>query len=205
MPHLKAAGKFIFNVVIFFGALACVLEYLKINPEELHVGVTLPHSGWLVAAILLFAAGLSSSGWSLYGTLRPRALPVVERMACEQAVLLELFSDQAAVLSEELEALWHHWDNEGEKLIHPIGKQADLKDWTGSKAIQLVDEWKGFCHQYCWHLASLRSQVPAFKSEITELKYPSEREYHLLLADLKAHAKSLDHSAQYVRKAKTVL
>jgi hypothetical protein len=44
-----------------------------------------------------------------------------------RSILLSFMEARAVELVSQLEALWHHWDNAGEKLIHPLDSRIDSK------------------------------------------------------------------------------
>jgi hypothetical protein len=67
--------KFIYQLVATLGAMACVLVWLGIKPEDVqrwHVALNLPHWFWLLASICLFAFSILSSLRSF--RLPPRAV-----------------------------------------------------------------------------------------------------------------------------------
>jgi len=71
---LKALFKFIFDIIIALGAIACILVWLGIKPGDLSV-LTPAHWMWLAAGIFLGLITLASSGYSLYqSTLKIRQL-----------------------------------------------------------------------------------------------------------------------------------
>lgn len=77
MGSLKRLWTAVYEVVLFFGALACVLAYLE--PKAAHMtGIPLPHWLWLVAALTLFGIGLWLSGYSLYLDLRKHKKEITE-------------------------------------------------------------------------------------------------------------------------------
>jgi hypothetical protein len=62
--RMAAVGKFIYHSVMFLGALACVLVFLKIEPKDfktVFASLMWPHWLWLVAAITLYGLGMWSS------------------------------------------------------------------------------------------------------------------------------------------------
>ncbi|MGA8764076.1 MAG: hypothetical protein WB562_14515 [Candidatus Sulfotelmatobacter sp.] len=76
--QVRPVRKFLYHLIILAGALACVLVWLKIEPKDLwgwHLSVTLPHWMWLAAATVLFLVGITSSGYSLYRSLRAAKQP----------------------------------------------------------------------------------------------------------------------------------
>jgi hypothetical protein len=60
--------KFIAEVTVVLGALACILQYLQVKPTDvrgyMHIGW--PGWMWLVTALLLFAIGSGMSGYDLW-------------------------------------------------------------------------------------------------------------------------------------------
>src|ERR1017187_3888458 len=67
MGIMRKVPKFLFDLAIALGALACVLVWLEIKPRDVR-GMTLswPHSFWLIAGVILFAVNIASSMYSLY-------------------------------------------------------------------------------------------------------------------------------------------
>jgi hypothetical protein len=62
----KRALRFIFEVAMFLGSVACILTWLGIKPGDLAMtqSVTIPHALWLLLAIVLFVLGIGSSVWT---------------------------------------------------------------------------------------------------------------------------------------------
>ena len=79
-PMFKAICRFVFDVTIWLGALACVFTFLGVKPwwiSRVQAPAMTPapisppplsHGSvvWLVCGLLLFAVGIVSSGYSLY-------------------------------------------------------------------------------------------------------------------------------------------
>lgn len=113
-----------------------------------------------------------------------------------QAGLLVHFYDEALHLETLLTRLWHDWDNEGEKLIYPLG----VNEWiafTSDKCIPLANELAGFKTQYECHLAWVKISFPGFSSPLKESDYGKDK-YHDVLAGLKNHAELLNDTAQRI-------
>jgi hypothetical protein len=70
--RVRAIRRFLYHLIILAGAVSCILVWAKIEPKDLRgwtLPLAFPHWPWLLAAIALFAIGLSSSGYSLYRSL----------------------------------------------------------------------------------------------------------------------------------------
>jgi hypothetical protein len=70
--------RFLYHFVILAGALSCILVWAKVEPKDLRgwtLPLAFPHWLWLLASFALFAIGLSSSGYSLYRSLRTAPSP----------------------------------------------------------------------------------------------------------------------------------
>jgi hypothetical protein len=80
----KAIRNFVFQTVIFFGALSCILYWAGIKPRDLWGwNLNVPHWPWLVVAILLFFVGFAMSGYNLYRSLKP-IVKTVESVSAAQ-------------------------------------------------------------------------------------------------------------------------
>lgn len=109
------------------------------------------------------------------------------------AYVLGLLEACAVSLQSQLEALWHHWDNAGEKLIHPLNARLDtLKTMSADGAWDLINERRDFMVLYAHHLQRLKVDAPDFTSAVVTTGYPSDCEYHLVLSNLKQHIEKLE-------------
>ena len=108
------------------------------------------------------------------------------------ASLLLYFWARATDLLRDLEALWHQWDNAGEKLIHPLDGTIDkLKgdDWN------LAHKKRDFMVLYSHHLMVLKVNFPDFSSDTVTDGYPSQKEYFQVRSDLIRHIEKLKTTA----------
>jgi len=110
-----------------------------------------------------------------------------------QAGRLSTFSAQAIGLANVLEEVWHHWLNAGEVLLYPLDKNLP-KNIPDTNHITL--ELRDFKAAYWEHVARVRADVPAFTSNTMTAFVPSNREYAIVLRDLKEHSASLMRTAQ---------
>jgi len=115
----------------------------------------------------------------------------IEQRAGHTALLL-YFLARATDLLRDLEALWHQWDDAGEKLIHPLDGRIDqLKgdNWD------LVSKKRDFMVLYSHHLMTLKVEFPNFSSAAISGGYPSQREYSQVRYDLIQHMEELKVTA----------
>jgi hypothetical protein len=114
-----------------------------------------------------------------------------------ESSLLSFMEARAIELQSILEALWHHWNNAGEKLIHPLDARIDkLKNYSASEAKQLLDERRDFMVLYSHHLNTIKAEFPGFTSAVVGAGYPSSCEYHHVLANLKEHAEKIKNRSE---------
>jgi hypothetical protein len=156
------------------------------------------------APIYLFSAGMalllfSSIGrwWSERTIGHKNAVRTALREARESAAYAAVLNDRAVRAKElvrDLEAMWHHWNNAGETLVHPLTPTCDpIKD---SKSMwKLIGEARDFKLRYADHLSVLKADFPEFISSTVTNGYPSSREYVVVLSDLKEHAVQLEETA----------
>lgn len=69
MGRFSAILRWGFDLVVAAGAVACVLVWLEVKPNDLRMALVWPHWTWLVSAIILFIISLCSSSYSLYHVL----------------------------------------------------------------------------------------------------------------------------------------
>lgn len=160
-----------------------------------------------IAIGLLFGFGLVSSclGYFLNRQSRSSVIGRVspeppssnaDKIAGGQAALLWHFAATARDLTKQLESTWHHWNNAGQPLIHPL--DINHPENLGEGTVGFVIELRDFKVLYQHHLAYLNSEAPAFSSNVTVHGFPSNREYPAVLSDLRDHAARLDEAAQRV-------
>ncbi len=148
----------------------------------------------------------------MFGALLHRFSPGQQRMKSEKEVdeaiekiklagargfLLSHFEARAIDLQQTLEETWHHWNNAGEKLIHPLDARLDkLTSYSADGAMKLLDERRDFMVLYSQHLNLLKLEFPEFASLVIEAGYPSDNEYPRVLANLKTHIETLREQSQ---------
>jgi signal transduction histidine kinase len=119
-----------------------------------------------------------------------------------KAILLGFMEARVIELQQQLEALWHHWNNSGEKLIHPLDARLDqLKNYTADGAMALFNERRDFMVLYAHHLNTSKAEFSDFTSPVIAEGYPSDSEYHQVLANLKLHAEKLKTESEEAWKA----
>jgi hypothetical protein len=170
---------------------------------QLHYGVIqradAPGAWWSIAwpyAILL-GVFLLWHGVGAWQDLRREDAAKVQGMreyATAQSALLWTFEAQARELLLSLEELWHHWHNAGEILLHPLN--VNVPKGPDGSGVQL--ELRDFKVTYGKHLQRLSLDVPRFTSNSLIGGYPSDREYCVVLQELREHASSLDETAQRI-------
>ncbi len=196
--------------VTFVGALMAVL-----HEAEHHEGL------WTTTLTISAALGLLAlNGYSIYRNLHDanrvkrmaeqaererkeqneKLVKLIDDCQCAggQASLLWHFENTARQIIEFLQSAWHHWDNSGEKLAHPVGAKLELKDFSLENSRALIDERRDLMLLYSHHLTWITSELPDFESAITKGGYPCESEYPKLLADLEQHANALRNLAEEV-------
>jgi hypothetical protein len=114
------------------------------------------------------------------------------KMEGARSILLSFFGARATDLQTQLEALWHHWNNEGERLIHPLDMRIDKLNSNSSDVfMKLINEHREFLVLYSHHINTLRVELPEFTSPVMTAGYPSDCEYHQAMTNLRAHAEKL--------------
>ena len=124
---------------------------------------------------------------------------VVENLkwAAARGFLLSHFEARAVELKQILEEAWHHWNNAGEKLIHPLDSRLDkLTSHSADGIMKLLDERRDFMVLYSQHLNLLKVEFPEFGSPVIEAGYPSDVEYPRVLANLESHIRKLGEQSQ---------
>jgi hypothetical protein len=113
-----------------------------------------------------------------------------------QAILMGFMSARATSLAKQLEIFWHQWDNNGEKLIHPLDVTLDkLKDYSSDEARNLLNARRDFLVMYSEHISVVRVEFPEFRSNLMAAGYPAPNEYVQVRADLAEHADQLEQMA----------
>ena len=114
-----------------------------------------------------------------------------EKGAGAQSVLLGHFHSETLHIEKCLVALWHHWDNAGEKLIHPIGGFNEWKEWSADKCFPLINELRDFKVIFGQHIGWVRVEFPGLTTQLIANGFPSNAEYQDVLAAVRDHADSL--------------
>lgn len=144
----------------------------------------------IVALLVIWCA--IKTWWELRGEDREHAQDL-RAYASGQAAMMFLFEAQATELLSQLDDLWHHWNNAGESLIHPLNiNPIKNLDHYGSIDLELRD----FKLAYGKHLQRIGLDVPKFKSAAMVGGYPSDREYAVVLRDLREHTQALGEIAK---------
>jgi hypothetical protein len=126
------------------------------------------------------------------------------KRAGAQAEMLRYFCNQANHLERLLNSVRFHWDNAGQRLVHPIGGKIEWNDFTIEKCLPLGDELSNFKIQYQSHLDWLAIVLPGFSSPSVTSGYPNaDKEYPDVLAELKFHAEVLDRTAKRIWESGT--
>jgi hypothetical protein len=113
-----------------------------------------------------------------------------------KAALLYYMVARATELSRDLEALWHQWNNSGEKLIHPLDAKFDkLKDASSDEAWNLLNARRDFMVMYAHHIITMKVEFPDFTSHVMSAGYPAPYEYVQVRDNLKEHADQLEQMA----------
>jgi hypothetical protein len=107
-----------------------------------------------------------------------------------QAAILHDYADQADALCRGLEGIWHHWDNAGEKLTHPLVADFtnQIEDWSKPETTMLSYELTQFRMLFQHQLEMVRLRFPNFSSNTLINGYPSNEEYLMVRMDLYNHA-----------------
>ena len=105
-----------------------------------------------------------------------------------KATLLFHYSREADNLANMLEMIWHHWDNAGVKLVHPLAGHAIPNEIKSGEDKELLE----FRIAYKRHIAAVRAASPKFTSNVMTDGFPSSVEYATVKRDISNHA-SLMH------------
>jgi hypothetical protein len=118
----------------------------------------------------------------------------IRDQAIKQATLLWVIQEEALSLVFKLECVWHHWQNAGDALLHPL--DINLPKILDSTMDAIQGELREFKIAYGEHLLRLQRDFPSFRSDAVTGRYPSDREYIVVLYDLREHAALLGRTAQ---------
>lgn len=85
-----------------------------------------------------------------------------------KAAIFYYMCARATDLRRDLEALWHQWDNNGEKLIHPLDGRIDkLKNLSSDETWSVINARRDFMVMYSDHINTLKVELPDFSSHVT--------------------------------------
>jgi len=190
-------GQFAYQVAIFLcsaGTWQVMKEIVVLAgvPLAWHIPIYLFSS----AVVLVLLAALDSwwSNRKAVDARTPETAKVLEEVMLAGAdfAVYDIMQARARELSHQLEELWHMWNNEGERLIHPLTSIDQLKDYLASNAQKLIDGRRDFLVLYSHHIVTMKSLVPDFKSGIIEAGYPSDLPYVDVRSALVNHAEELE-------------
>jgi hypothetical protein len=98
---------------------------------------------------------------------RPPSISLDVKTNVGKATLLFEYGGFAEMLGKLLEDTWHHWDNAGEKLVHPLSDSMELKNLRSDSFYPLHRELFEFKVLYKFHLEILERHFPTFSSNAT--------------------------------------
>jgi hypothetical protein len=106
------------------------------------------------------------------------------------------YADFAEVLNARLEAVWHQWNDSGEKLIYPLSKTAipDIDKPLSWSQRQLLE----FRILYKNYLVEVHAAYPEFHSRLIDEGFPCDfpdQTYLLVRNKITTHGASLHESA----------
>lgn len=175
---------------------------------------------YAVGLLLLLGAAvlIAKSYYSEHGTAkRNTASPVNESdppphvkktlalSSASKSGVLGHYAKEADYLVRLLEDVWHHWDNNGEKLVYPLAKTTAIFNNTEG-SIRLIKRWHAFCSVYEDHAANMKEDFPEFDTSVAAGTVPEDVEYHIFMQHLKYHATQLkERSAEEWKKAVTLV
>jgi len=114
-----------------------------------------------------------------------------------QCRMFYFFEARALELEAHVVQLWHHWNNEGEKLIHPLDARIDnFQTHSIEVRMKLMTEQTEFLVLYSHHINILKVEFPEFTSPVIATGFPSDREYHQVVANLRTRAEMLKEEAE---------
>jgi hypothetical protein len=187
--------QFVLQVVIFLFSASVLAAVKAMISYYFHIPALWRPPLYLAVAassLLLFAS--IGRWWSRRRTDQSEARDALEDVMRQGArtALYDYMECRAIDLKNNLEALWHRWDNAGEKLIHPLnGKLDQLKDFMADGATNLLDERRDFMVLYSHHIMVMKLTFPEFESKTIGGGYPSDRQYFEVRSDLIEHADAL--------------
>ena len=123
-----------------------------------------------------------------------------------QAAVLRDYADIADGLNAGLEQTWHHWNNAGRKLTHPLASdlRSQIADWQmDDQFFALLDELKQFRFCYRHHLEMVALRFPNFSSNAVTDGWLSNVEYLTLRRNIECHAGFLRREATGLLRRRT--
>ena len=116
-----------------------------------------------------------------------------------QAGICWIHSAGARDLEQMIEQAWHHWNDAGERLVHPLDARIDkLKDYLADYSDKLLTERRDFMVLYANHLSRVKVDLPGFSSRLMEMGYPSNKEYFEVFTCIREHAKKLEDTGNKI-------
>jgi hypothetical protein len=117
----------------------------------------------------------------------------IRDLAVVQATYFWKFQEEALNLVFKLERVSHLWHNAGDALVYPL--DINLPKILNNTTDEIQRELRDFKIAYGEHLLRL-GDFPSFQSDALIGNYPSNREYIVVLYDLREHAATLGRTAQ---------
>jgi hypothetical protein len=189
-------GQFVIQVAILLLTAAWWKSTIQV------VRLTAIPAGWRApiylstSALVLLLLSSVDVWWSNRKPSPDKSREVLEEVmrAGVSSALYDYMGARARDLIRDIETLWHHWNNAGEKLVHPLTATIDkVQDWSDyEKASKLVDERRDFLVLYSHHVMVVRLMLPEFNSRTMDDGYPSSKEYVQARTDLVTHAEELE-------------
>ncbi len=195
--HFNWIGELLISLGLGTAAQAFLARGRNL-PWDLRLAIGLSGAGalfWLLTSITKWKARRTN-------THDAKIDQTIRRIKVEGArsILLSFFAARAGDLIGQLEALWHHWNNSGQRLIHPLDSRADKVEADLGVIMKLTDERRDFLVLYAHHLSTLKVEFPKFQSPAVAIGYPSACEYQEVLAALRAHQERLEAESAEVWK-----
>jgi hypothetical protein len=104
MATFKAVLRFVAEVILVLGAIACILVWLEIKPKDFRaMTISLPHWLWLIGSLALVAASLVSSAHGLFWRLSRNHLSTSPGMSVGDAAQLQKTDGRVSLIEVEIE------------------------------------------------------------------------------------------------------
>lgn len=207
--HMSKGEK----LTVFFGAVSaigvCIQIALNVMHEREHqasIMSTILQVSWWVVLLLVTSYSIYRN---LHDAKREKNLKqhfseqarVVEeivlerRKASAQAALLWHYAGRAKGLAQDLEQLWHHWNDAGERLIRPVSSKApDMKTFS----LDLLNERRDFMVRYMDNIVWIQADIPEITSNFLTAGYPNDDEYTVVMRNIQEHSRLLNEAADKV-------